>query len=112
MLQMEDNPQVVRPLDGISVLPLFEGTMERRETPIVFRYKNGAAVTNDDFVFFTNILKGSSNKAGWETPPAGSKNDRLFLPDDLREKNNVASQHPELVAKWKELIFEFGESVQ
>ncbi len=116
MLDMESNPKVVRPLDGISVLPLIEGSMTKRESPIIARLGARLGVLTDGFVFFTmpeGLSKEERRKnGGWLLPPAGSKNDTLYAPDDLLEKNNLVSQHPERVAEFKQLLTEFGASVE
>ncbi len=55
-------PDPDRPLDGISLLPLMEREIGRRERPIPFRYQGKAAWIDNDMKLLSNDLKGNDQK--------------------------------------------------
>ena len=93
-----DVPNQIKPIDGISLMPLLEGNMSKRPRPMGFvAARNGPAAWND------NIYKLISLKAGkW----------KLYdLTKDISESNDIASQHPEVVNRMKAELQEWQLSV-
>ncbi|TWT75435.1 Arylsulfatase [Allorhodopirellula solitaria] len=78
-----------RPLDGISLLPVLQGTQSERTEPIGFQSRNQVAWTTNRYKLF------SGN---------GGKTLELYdLLNDPSEQNDLSSSHPEIVARlWDE----------
>ncbi|MBC8325278.1 MAG: sulfatase-like hydrolase/transferase [Verrucomicrobia subdivision 3 bacterium] len=81
-----------RPLDGISLLPLFEGKMNERSQPIGFQSGNQAALISDRYKIYRN---GDRKKESGNA----SKIKLFDLKRDPSEKNDIAHQHPDLIKK-------------
>jgi arylsulfatase A-like enzyme len=87
-----------RIVDGKNILPLIKG-------------EPGAKTPHEEFFYFSNYDLEAVRSGDWklrlvahETPADGKKQRGLALynlKDDLGETTNVASQHPEIVAKLK-----------
>lgn len=95
-LEMPDE----RPLDGVSLLPLIEGTMAERPKPLGFHIQGKAAWHDGTF----KAIRASSPKGKKE--PTNDAWELYDLSEDPTESNNLASQHPEklqaMTAAWKE----------
>jgi arylsulfatase A-like enzyme len=104
----------VRPLDGISLLPLFDGTMESRPTPIGFwssaRSPQGhAALLDWPYKLHANPAAGRSRKDEKDGKKKGDKGRKpdealpaVLLYDvskDPKETTDLAAQEPGRVAK-------------
>ncbi|MEJ6559555.1 MAG: sulfatase-like hydrolase/transferase [Akkermansiaceae bacterium] len=77
---------MLKPVDGSSLLPLFEKETGPRKSPLFFRHTGRLAVIDNDF----KLLKEKKN----------AKNYQLYnLATDRREQNNVISKHPEIARK-------------
>ena len=78
--------QAVRPLEGVSLTPLFSAGGEiNRGKPLFFQWKNGYAIIQDGWK--------AVGTQGWENSP------QLFpLGQDRTETNNLARQNPERLA--------------
>jgi arylsulfatase A-like enzyme len=94
----------VQPLDGISLVPLLEGKMKERPKPIGFWHHGndsldaGPAAWNDNRY---KLHKRPKNQYG------------LYdLSVDPSEKNDIAAQHPEIVARMKAELETWQESVR
>ncbi len=91
-MQVPD-PRPGRPLDGISLLPLFDGHMPRRPQPLGFWQANGGEHPTSD-----------SGPAAWTgnryklVKLAKNRYELYDLPADPAEQNNLASALPEIVA--------------
>ena len=80
-----------RPLDGLSLLPLFRGQMKKRGQPIGFQSGSQVAWVEDQFK-----LWGRGKGKQLNQLPAL----KLFdLVADPGEKNDVSAQHPEVLAR-------------
>ncbi|MEO1526445.1 MAG: sulfatase-like hydrolase/transferase [Planctomycetota bacterium] len=74
-----------RPIDGISLLPVFEGKLKQRPSPIGFQSKDMLALSDTRF-------KLVAKKEQWEL---------YDLLENPSESNNVAGKHPDVVASMK-----------
>ncbi|MCX6879572.1 MAG: sulfatase-like hydrolase/transferase [Verrucomicrobia bacterium] len=90
-------PKQVKPLDGISLVPLLDGRMKARPTPIGFWHagetgpEDGPAAWNDN-----------RYKLHQRPGDKGDKDDKYELYDmttDPSEKTDVAAAHPEIVKR-------------
>jgi arylsulfatase A-like enzyme len=90
------------PLDGISLMPLIDGRMKERPSPIGFWHPgaspfNGPAAWND-------------NRYKLHKLP-GNKFELYDLSVDLTEKNDVAAQHPDVVSRMKDELDSWQKAV-
>ena len=95
-----------RPIDGISLLPLIEGKMNTRPTPIGFESKGQVALIDNQY----KLIKASSStsKKPGKTSK-GTKKDKadeslrgyeLFdLTKNRKETKDLAKQHKDIVGK-------------
>ncbi|MFC4991622.1 sulfatase-like hydrolase/transferase [Rubritalea tangerina] len=97
------HPQKQPPLDGINVLPILQGTQQKRANYIPFQ----APVMNDKNVFAKKgslqmCLQGDTYKlASFD----GGNTWMLFNMDtDKEEQHNIADQHPEIVNKMADYL--------
>ncbi len=82
-----------RPLDGISLMPLFKGKMKERGQPIGFQSAGQVALISDRYKIYGS---GGRKKEQKLTLPKL----KLFdLKKDPSEKNDLAAQHPDLIKK-------------
>lgn len=93
-----DVPNQIKPIDGISLMPLIEGKMSKRPKAMGFlNLQNGPAAWSD------NQYKLISPKKGvWEL---------YDLTRDISESNDIASEHPEVVNRMKGQLQEWQASV-
>ena len=90
------------PLDGISLMPLIDGRMKERPSPIGFWHPgaspfNGPAAWND-------------NRYKLHKLP-GNKFELYDLSVDLTEKNDVAAQQPDVVSRMKDELDTWQKAV-
>ena len=97
-------PNQVQPLDGISLVPLLDGQMKERPSPIGFWQCNGGLSTD-------------SGPSAWSdnryklVKPARNKYELYDLTIDLSEKTDIAAQHPEIVNRMKAELESWQQSV-
>jgi len=95
-------PGKKKPIDGISLLPVIEGGMNKRTKAIPFcsfwfskKSMHGSpklALVDNNFKFFTSLSKDG-------------REDLLYdLVKDPSEKNNIIKNYPELAAQMKEIL--------
>ncbi len=88
-----------RPLDGVSLLPLFRDELGRREKPIPFRHIGRAAWIDNHMKLLTNqIDQGKFELYDLEADPA--------------EENDLSSEKPETVARMRKQFMAWNESVK
>ena len=104
--KMKGQPE---PIDGVSLIPLFEGKMKSRPVPIPFETLGGTgskqsrgsarmALVDNRFKLLTDMV-GPDDK------------DLLFdLQADPGESKDIAGQYPDLAKSMKEKLFKFRES--
>ena len=97
-------PDQVQPLDGISLVPLLEGQMKERPSPIGFWQGN-------------NDLSADSGPAAWSdnryklVKPARNKYELYDLTVDPSEKTDLAAERPEIVTRMKAELESWQQSV-
>jgi arylsulfatase A-like enzyme len=101
----------VLPLDGVNLLPLFDGTMESRGKAVPFwAHGNGggghAAWLDWPYKLHQNAAAGNGKKAENHTKPL------LYdVVKDPKETTNLAEQQPDRVAKMTAALKEWQKSV-
>ncbi|MCE9557059.1 MAG: DUF2341 domain-containing protein, partial [Planctomycetes bacterium] len=96
-------PNQVQPLDGISLVPLIDGEMKQRPSPIGFWHfgptslEDGPAVWNDNQYKLHRVAPG--------------KYELYDLTTDVSEKKDIAAAHPEVVARMKRDLDNWLQSV-
>ena len=89
---------LLKPVDGISLKPLFENKIAKRETPIPFRYTGkGALIDNNLKLVVTNIDKDQF--------------ELYDLANDSKETTNISSKHPEIFIKMKSTYKKWNTAV-
>jgi len=94
----------VKPLDGISLVPLLDGKMKERPRPIGFWQGN-------------NRLSVKAGRAAWNdnryklVRPASNRYELYDLKVDPSEKIDLAAKHPEIVNRMKAELKSWQESV-
>jgi arylsulfatase A-like enzyme len=104
--RMKGQPE---PLDGVSLVPLFEGRMKERPVPIPFETLGGTG---------TNASRGSPHmalvdnryKLLTDMDDQGSEDLLFDLLRDPRETTNLAAQQPDLVKSMKATLADFRAS--
>jgi arylsulfatase A-like enzyme len=89
----------VRPLDGVSLKPLFAGDTGPRAQPLGFRYGKKAAFIDNQHKLLTNDL----SKDVFEL---------YDLDSDPHETKNIATEKPELLANIKQRFLAWNTGVQ
>lgn len=87
-----------RPLDGISLKPLFTKDLKSRPQPIPFRHTGKLALIDNDYKLLTTKL--------------GSGDFQLYnLVDDVGEANDIAADHPEIAKRMTEELLAWNDAV-
>jgi len=87
----------LRPYDGISLLPLIEGKMTARPRPIAFEIKKQMSLIGNQYKIYRD----------------GNEDFELYdILVDPSEKNNIASKHPSVVKKMKDILMKWQSSCQ
>jgi arylsulfatase A-like enzyme len=102
-VSMKDN----RPIDGVSLLPLIEGHMKLRPKPIAFESAGQRSLTDNRYKL---VLPGSSKKNKNGKKSATMKYMLFDLIADPGEKNDLASEHPEIVTRMATVLEAWQES--
>lgn len=92
-----------RPLDGVSLVPVFEGHMKQRPEPIGFQSRNRAALSDNRYKLI-KYPKGDreGNDGSLKT---GTGEYQLFdVVADPSETTDLATQHPEIVAEMRKTL--------
>jgi len=95
ILELLDLETDIEPLDGISLVPLFNGEMKQRPQPIGFQ--SGAKLALIDNRYKIIATARGRQKSGGKLDPHAFK---LFdLLADAAEKNDLGASHPDIVRK-------------
>jgi len=85
-----------RPYDGVSLLPVIEGKLSRRPSPIAFESKDQVSLTGNRYKIY------SKDK--------GKTYELYDLLTDPGEKTNIAKKHPDIVRSMKLTLEEWRQS--
>ena len=96
-------PNQVQPLDGISLVPLFDGRMTERPKPITFWHGGGGQKNGGQAALTGNQYK--LHKL------ASDKYELYDLLNDPTESNDIAAKHPEIMAQMKSSLLTWQDSV-
>ena len=93
-----DKLDMIKPIDGISLLPIINSNIKKREIKIPFRFKDkGALIDNNIKLIATSLI---------------NKEFELYdLENDPKESNNLANTKPELFKNMKREYLEWSLSV-
>jgi arylsulfatase A-like enzyme len=89
----------VQPLDGIDLIPLIDGEMQERPSPIAFQQRNRAALSDNRY----KIITGDIESGEYEL---------YDLIADPGEQNNIAADHPGIVDAMREELEAWFASVE
>lgn len=89
---------LLKPIDGLSLLPLFKKEIASREKPLFFRHTGRAAVIDNDF----KLLKEKRNAKAYQL---------YNLAKDQSESKNLIKAHPEIAVKLQAQLEAWNESV-
>ncbi len=79
----ESKETKIPPIDGVSLLPAFQGEPIARTTPVFFQFSKGSAMIDGQ----------------WKIVRTGAKWELYDMSTDRSETRDVAAEHPEIVAK-------------
>ncbi|MDH4202449.1 MAG: sulfatase-like hydrolase/transferase [Phycisphaerae bacterium] len=86
----------VKPIDGISLVPLIDGTMDHRPEPIGFQSKNQRALSDNRYKIYSS--------------DEGNTYELYDLIEDPYEKKDIAASKPDVVESMKKILEEWIES--
>jgi len=103
-------------IDGISVLPLFEGKMERRPKPLGFLSGSYASKEDPTLCEFSNaVWMDGRHMMRFDPPTKRQKTESVTLYDilaDPGQERNIADQHPQEVQRMLKELAAWRESVR
>lgn len=100
LVELFDLPQesMLRPVDGISLVPLFSEDLTHRSQPIGFRHTGRAALIDNEYKILTNRI--------------GSDQYELYhVVNDRPERKNLMKDEPEVARRMIAALAEFNRSV-
>jgi len=103
-------PNQVQPLDGISLMPLLEGTMTERPRPIGFWHGGGKNMTRDAGHAAWSDNRFKLHKIA-QKKKEGVSYELYDLLDDPSEKKDLAKEKPEIVVRMKAELETWQDSV-
>lgn len=89
---------MVKPVDGLSLKPLFSEELATRAKPMGFRHTGRGALIDNDWKVVKNRL-------------AGEKVELYDLKNDPSEKTDLAAEKPEIAARLAKQLADFSASV-
>ncbi len=99
-----------RPYDGVSLVPLIEGAMTERPRPIGFQ-SSGSATLNDNRYKLVHNPSGKRHRSDNGSVEV-AEHELYDIIADPSETKNIASEHPETVAKMKGTLQEWQASCE
>ena len=99
-------PNQVRPLDGLSLVPLIDGRMKERPRPMGFWQYNGSRPVT------TNSGPSAWNDNRYKLHKLSARKYELYdVVADPSEKTDIAAEHPEIVERMKVELETWQQSV-
>ncbi|MEM1221382.1 MAG: sulfatase-like hydrolase/transferase [Verrucomicrobiota bacterium] len=98
----------IKPVDGISLLPLFEGPQGPREEPIAFRFQSQAALIDNNF----KLVKGKGSKKEKKNKQAKGDFALYDLSADPAESQDLSTEQPEYFQSLVKRYLEWEVSVK
>jgi arylsulfatase A-like enzyme len=89
---------MIKPLDGISLKPLFDSQIKERKSYIGFRYRSKRALVNDRYKLLSNNL-------------ADGKFELYDLIEDVKESRDISHEEPQRFAEMKQQLIDWNASV-
>jgi arylsulfatase A-like enzyme len=89
---------MVKPLDGLSLKPLFTRELGERRAPIGFRYTSKRALVDDRYKLLTDNLRGG-------------KFELYDLVADPKESRDLSAEKPEVFARMKQQLLEWDATM-
>ncbi len=89
---------LTKPIDGVSLKPLFTSDIANRNAPIGFRYQTKRALVDDRFKLLTDNL-------------AGGKFELYDLVADPNESRDLSADRPEVSARMKQQLLDWNTSM-
>ena len=93
-----DENDFIFPVDGISIRPVFENEIGKRDKRIPFRYKNQGALIDNDFKLIATSI-------------SEKKFELYNLRTDPGETQNISTENPRLFTTMKEEFLSWNQSV-
>ncbi len=93
-----DNTEMISPIDGISLLPIFNSTEEKRKLKIPFRFKDKGALIDNDIKLVAISL-------------SEKKFELYNLKNDPKETSDISNINSDLFTKMKMEYIEWNETV-
>ena len=91
-------PAPQRPLDGTSLVPLFQREIGKRKKPIPFRHIGRAALIDNDMKLLTNAMQKG-------------KFELYDLANDPSETTDISGENPEIFARLKKEMLTWSNTV-
>ena len=93
-----DENDFIFPVDGVSIRPIFENEIIKRDNRIPFRYKNQGALIDNDFKLIATSI-------------SEKKFELYNLRTDPGETQNISTENPRLFTTMKEEFLSWNQSV-
>ncbi len=93
-----DENDFIFPVDGVSIRPIFENEIKKRDKRIPFRYKNQGALIDNDFKLIATSI-------------SEEKFELYNLRTDPSETQNISTEKPRLFTTMKEEFLIWNQSV-
>ena len=93
-----DENDFIFPVDGVSIRPVFENEIRKRDKRIPFRYKNQGALIDNDFKLIATSI-------------SEKKFELYNLRTDPGETQNISTENPRLFTTMKEEFLSWNQSV-
>ena len=89
---------MIKPIDGLSLKPLFNKELSERRAPIGFRYTNKRALVDDRYKILTDNIESG-------------KFQLYDLVDDQNETHDLSAEQPEVFTRMKKQLFDWNTSI-
>ena len=104
-------PLARRPYDGINILPVLEGTQQKRGNPIGFRFGRDRTLVDDRYKLVHN--KGGLKRRRSDNGKVPVAEFELYdLRADASETRNIAEKSPEVTGRMKRQLAAFMKSCE